>query len=109
MFVFLRPLIDQQITVYSGSSTSGDVEEPAPSLLQQHPLIRQTDKWSSSRRQTGGAPPADRQVHGQTGGAPHAAGWLMSFFSFYRMNAAAARAVSVLGKSRGDDVTLVCR
>lgn len=33
----------------------------------------------------------------------------MPFFSFYRMNTAAARAVSVLGKSRGDDVTLVCR
>lgn len=53
LFVFLRPLIDQQIIVYSGSFTSGDVEEPAPSLLLQHPLIRQTDRWSSSRRQTG--------------------------------------------------------
>lgn len=50
LFVFLRPLIDQQIIVYSGSSTSGDVEETAPSLLLQHPLIRQTDRWSSSRR-----------------------------------------------------------
>lgn len=44
MFVFLRPLIDQQIIVYSGSSTSGDVEETAPSLLLQHPLIPQTDR-----------------------------------------------------------------
>lgn len=59
MFVFLRPLIDQQIIVYSGSSTSGDVEEPPPLpavAASSHPADRQVELLPQTDRCT------DRQV-----------------------------------------------